>query len=302
MKTKRMEQIIREIRRRSNNIEWGANSGVSDDTISQILNGAKDRLQALILSTMDNTSFTQEFEFTTIGGQEKYELPAEMLDYDSIVTVDIKYGEIWAPLDGRILKEREAGYRGMPYSYIRDGRELLLRPIPQAPYTIRVTYNKRLNDLGTVLGTVLSTAAGQIVPTPIVYPLEGSVYAIETFSVYDVISFVESDGEIITSLDVEWDSVNNRFNLIDDITDHSELLNKKIVMGKNSSNYLMGVDPILSEYLIQYGADYLNLSDSNGDVNTTSARLSSLEEQIIGSYATENKDIILIADINKRGY
>lgn len=302
MKTKRVEQIIREIRRRSNNIEWGSMSGISDDTISQILNGAKDRLQALILSTIDSTAFTDEHFFTTISGQEKYLLPVDMLDYNSIVTVDIKVGDNWQPLDPRTLREREAGFTGLPYAYIRDGREILLKPIPQESSSqVRVTYTKRLNDLSTLMKPITSTGAGYLA----VDPNSGTdmdIYIFDTFSVYDSISVVDVDGTILNSFSVEFDEVNNRFNLIGDVDDYTSLLNKKITMGQNSSNYLFDVDPVMSEYLIQYGADYLNLIDSNGDVSTSSARLQSLEDQILTSYNKEDKDIILVPDLNKRGY
>lgn len=310
MRIKRIEQIIKDIRRRSNNEDYGPGSGISDDAIVSILNGAKDKLQALILEA-HATSFRNEILVDLVAGQEVYDLPDDMLDPGGIVMVEYKLeADQWVTLKQLDLQERSQGENGRPWGYIRDGRKLLLRPLPQATEAgwLRVTYVQRLNDLGIRLGriTVSTIVDGEI--TVLIKNVSSNEDTAEIendiLSLTDTISVVDRDGLILNgNIQIDgYDADTGEFLLYGVNEQETNLVDGFVISGFNSSTHLDKVDPIFVEYLIQYGADYLNMMDSNGDVQITSVKLKSLENMIVDMYERETQDIILVPDTNTRGY
>lgn len=88
--------------------------------------------------------------FTTVAEQNNYTLP---LDNDAIQRVLIQDPdtEAWSPLvkfnDETLIAYEDDASVGIPESYSRRGSEFILLPTPDNAYSIRVKYQKTLEDI-----------------------------------------------------------------------------------------------------------------------------------------------------------
>lgn len=129
------------------------------------LNYGQDRLFGLILQTSPN-SFQKEVIIPLVAGQESYEIP-DRLYLERIVQVEFSptsevrdYYKIY-----EVSLARRSSYPGLyPRNYMRRDGILLLTPVPDSAVgSLRVTYERDLDEIELRRGRVNGTPSGAIV-------------------------------------------------------------------------------------------------------------------------------------------
>lgn len=152
--------LITESRRDTNNTDT---TGISTEDFLRYANYAQDRLFGLILQTSP-MSFQATKEISLVADQEAYTILDNVYLGERIVMVE--YSPTGLTRDYYKIYEVGLSYRDnypqpRPVNYIRQNGQVLLRPIPSAASgTIRVTYERDLDDVGTRRGQVNGTPSG----------------------------------------------------------------------------------------------------------------------------------------------
>lgn len=154
---RRLDLLIDQARRNTENVEFNATSGISDEEFLQYVNDAQDRLQSLI-GTRFPDLFQTEKEIASIQNRDYYSVPddcflgsrIDLVEYSKTGQADDYYF-----LNKGLLKEKLPGVYGSPEFYIRRSSRFLTYPIPDTSSGLfRVTYQKSLPRLDIRRATV----------------------------------------------------------------------------------------------------------------------------------------------------
>lgn len=149
---RKLELLIQQIRRQTENQEFSDTTGISDEEFIQYFNDAQDDLIQAI--QMNHPSVLEkEVIQQCVAGQEVYALPSDVFLGTRIRQID--YTPTGTDTDYFRLKqghlgERYPGFGSEPAYYIRRSTDILLEPKPQSSRgKIRLTYQKTLPKLDT---------------------------------------------------------------------------------------------------------------------------------------------------------
>lgn len=315
------KQLIKKVRERSNNLDWGPNSGISDETIIGYLNDAKTDIHSAIINEHPNT-FNKEVIIDLVEGQEAYELPSDLNEAGGVVRVERKlFGtDRWCPLSQGGPIDRSGGYRGLPRIYIRQNNTLLLRPIPSlnGPTSLRIVYKADFNNLGIdyfeITGEDLDSSNGTINSLTIdiadssssdIDVLDKWEISQEALEGTDYISVIDSKGNLIVrNFEVDstdWDTgVISAISGSYDPVAHPSLIGMRVVVGFNASTKIIEPLPpsrLIQTYLVDYAVKEVIASDSSVDVQEKILKLQATEKRIVESYAQFDEDFYNIQDL-----
>jgi len=154
---RRIDLLITQARRSSNNESFNATAGISDEEFIQYVNDAQDRLQSLIGVRFPDL-FQTEKTISSVLNQESYTVPDDAFLGSRIDLVEFSrtsQSEDYYFLKKSLLKERIPGLTGSPEFYIRRSNAFLVYPAPDTSGgSFRVTYQKTLPRLDKRRGTV----------------------------------------------------------------------------------------------------------------------------------------------------
>lgn len=163
---KRTDELITQARILSrNSANADGTLAISDEEILQYLNDAQDRMQNLISSTKNVAKiFSTQEVLTLVANQEAYSLSNRVLLNKQIEQVEFSStGNLtdYVVLEKLNFFNRNTNTDNYPVGYIKRGGQILLQPTPSVSGgTIRVTYERELDDLDIPRGVISSIGSG----------------------------------------------------------------------------------------------------------------------------------------------
>lgn len=310
----RIEKILQDIRLRTDNV---GNTAIGDDEILSYVNEAQRRLQSRIMQehpesdTFAMTAFismvqnVEVYPLTNLKDVNGGTLPDTFFAGNCISLVERSSGVngTWSPLDQISNKERS-----VTYGYFIQGNSIVISPAPNGALdSLRLTGMKRLKNLDKRRGKVQSQS---VVGGKVQLVLTG-VPADTTFLLVDKITIVDDNGAVATTINsgvptyyagLSVDNY-NAGTLTLSIPSLSSVVGYYVLYESNSTTH-SEVDEFAQRYLIEYASLRIFMRDSSKDFSPQQAFVSSIETEILASYAFMGSDanLIPITNFDYMGY
>jgi hypothetical protein len=181
---RRVDQLITAARTISRNaLNSDGTFAISSDEILQYLNDAQDRLQNLLSATKNVAKiFVTQQIIPVVANQESYTLDDRLLMNKQIEGIEFSAtGSVsdYVRLEKLNFFNRDTNPSNYPWGYIKRGGQILLQPTPSVSTgSIRVTYERDLDDLDIPRGVVSSVNTTSTVLTD--FTLDSTADAYET--------------------------------------------------------------------------------------------------------------------------
>ncbi len=194
---RRVEQLITQVRRATENVRVGTTDGLSDEEFIQYLNDAQELCESNIRRVYAK-AFVKEKTWSATGA-EQVTLPSDIWARQAVISLE------WSPTglakDYYHLKKRTVRERftmtGSPSQYVLYNNSILIDCYP-ATGTFRLIYQMKLPRLDKRRGTVASrtltaTACTALTITPSGLFVQGD------YDLYPTISVVDNFGVVLMS-------------------------------------------------------------------------------------------------------
>jgi len=308
---RRLELIIKQIRRQTENEEFDSFVGISDEEFVQYINDAQNNIQAKIIQQHPRV-FIKEKVLTAVSGKEKYDLPIDCFLNNKVHNVEYSPTgdeDDYYVLEEDTIKYRNPGVTGNPVKYIRLSGQVLLTPQPQGSGTIRLNYAKRLRSLDKRRAQIGETSPGlgyvtlNTGGTDQTLNLVASSISVDRDSIgeNDYVCIVDSKGkQLATALEVV--SCNNDTLVVKSTTDTVSLSSQipkgsYVVLGPDASTH-SELDETVERYLISYCSWKILKRDSSVDSQEAMMELTEMLREIVASYAMISDDVQFIPQLN----
>lgn len=292
---RRIDLILEAARRQTDNVEYDASSGLSQDQLIQFANDGQDDLVEAILSEFP-LSFTEEIEISLVADQEEYELPRDCFMGSRVIKVEYSHSGLsrdYYKLDLGTISERVAGYSADPSFYIRKNKSVLLQPKPQkSGALIRVTYQKAFPRLDYRLARVGSvTTSGSSITALTLdtsYPIfDTQLLEEEYVCIVDKNGLVKMQAIPLTAVDVSTGVCT--IDTFSFQTGESIAANDYVVRGKYTTTHSYLTDNC-ERYLYQYVSWKILKRDSSNDSPEQGQELEMTKMQVVRSFAIPEQD------------
>jgi len=303
---RRVEHLISQVRRQTENVRVGTSDGIDDIEFVQYLNDAQDRLMTAVIKA-NNRSFTKEATFSPVKGQEAYDLPFDTFTKTSVI--NLQYSQTgqdrdYGPVHLATFEERDTT-DGYPINYILRNGQILINPIPLTSNGLfRLTYNPRLPKLDIRSGQITSFSQGGSNITALTLNNAFTITLTNArFNEIDEITIVDRDG-VIKTYDFDIDSVNTSSGVVT-ITNGSHTLlsgesianNQYVCLGNYTTTHSRLPD-MAERYLVSYCAWKIFKRDSSEDRKDQENEIMMMERDIIEAFALQTGDVDYIPIIN----
>lgn len=297
---KRIELLITQSRKATENVDFSDTSGIDDEEFLQYFNDAQREIQAMI-AVMFPDVFQKEYTVSVTSGTESYTIPSDAFLGTRVDLVEFSpttYDRDYYPLKKGSKYERINHTFAAPAYYIRQNNKILLQPIPQGGGKLRVLYQRRLPILDKRRGTVASISSTGTLLNSIT--LDTTQYIDATNIVeQDYITVVDKYGTIKTKqipvLSASDTSgviaIDGTFNF-----DTGETIDAGdyVLRGPVSTTH-SELDDFCEQFLYEYCDLRINIRDSNDDANQVSALLQRFEASIQKAFAEPDGDVERVA-------
>ncbi len=297
MSTRRIDLLIDESRRETNNVTFSSDSGINDEEALKFANDGQDRIFSLILSKTPDL-FQEEEEQTVVANQEAY--PINDLAVLGSRVEKVEYSPNSLPQNYYMVRqgklaERVGGLSGRPEFYIRRSNTILLQPKPQSSGLLRITFQKRIPRLDKRRAQVSSVTLGVDTITSLV--IDTTTFNSEDETILEneaFITIVDKDGAVkmrgipITDVDSNTGVIS-----VDTFTfDSGETIavGDWVVKGKYSTTH-SELPEECEHYLTQYMNWRFFKEDSSQDAEEAAVELQMKEEQILLAFSEPDTDI-----------
>lgn len=303
---RRLEKLIEQVRRQTENEDVSSTTGISTEEFIQYLNDGQDRLQSIISSTYPDV-FLAEKIITLVSGTEAYSVPDNMFLDSRIVNVEISLtGQTsdYYPLRPVQFRNRGTYESESPFGYIRKNGQLLINGVYRGSGALlRVTYERALDALDIRRGSITSTTGTPITaitlnssgPTP-------DTNELPNITKGDYICVSDKDGNV-TAYNVPVTAYDTGTRVIT-VTSHTLASTESITagdfvtLGRYSTTHSK-LSESCERYLIAYAAWKILKRDSSDDSREQQSELSSMEEDIVKAYADNSRDVEGIPILNE---
>lgn len=305
---RRVDRLISQIRRQTENEDSGANFGIQTEEFLQYINDAQHRLQSLVTATHP-TAFVTEETYPVIRDIQEYPLPDLALMENKVSTVEYSdTGRLddYYHLEQMSLKNRTTYSSAHPMYYIRRAGSILLQPSPDSlTGTVRLNYVKRLYDLDIRRGKILSasTSGSSVTDLTLDTSIANPAVDINTLRDSDYICVCDKDGNMkmrnipITGIDSATGSISIEAGY-EFQTGESLSVGDFVVAGRDSVTH-SELPKMCERYLIAYAAWKILKRDSSVDSEEQSQELKAIEDDIVNSFADIDDDVRRIPIINR---
>lgn len=305
---KRIDFILNQARKQTENEEFSDTTGIGDDEIIQYINDAQYRLLSKITATHP-TVFVKEGDLIqTQTNVESYDLPDDILLENRVTSVEYSdTGEIddFIRLRPLTMVERARGETGFPEGYIRRSGKVLLSPIPSdSTGFLRVNYVRRIAELdkrrGRVLSVTLDSGSNQI--TALTLDVTDGTFDSDELNNQDFITVVDKKGNQ-KMIAVEIDSVDANTGVVTISSGFTYQSGETIevgnyvLRGEDSSTH-SELPKICERYLVAYVAFKLLKRDSSEDAFEQLNELTSIENDIVDAFSDVSDDVMDIPIID----
>lgn len=300
-----IKYILQDIREATENQDVSSFIGISDRELLRILNEGQQKLQAEIVKKSPKI-FTTETIYA-INGSKSYDIPYNCFLGNKIT--DVKYrqsatGSMEYKLHQDYVTNNEYTGRGYPETYIRQNGQLIIQPQPTTG-SMRVTYVKRVPKLdlkrAVVDSAVLDTA------TKTITSLQANILT-EEFDTSELnrdefITVVDSLGRIKMA-NIRFTNLSTVDGVISidpsHVFEEGETIDAGdvIVSGRYSSTH-SEFDESIERYLQAYSEMIVLKRDGSSEVNLQLEVVTSMQNEIVDSYAQITDDILNIPNINE---
>ena len=286
---------------------------VTTDEILQYLNDGQDRIQNLISARKNIAKiFATQTIISLVASQESYTIPDRVLLNKQIEMVEFSYDGGLA--NYTVLKKvdvfnRNTDTSNYPWGYFKRGGAIFLTPVPSAAGgTIRVTYERDLDDLDIPRGVVSSITTGTSAQfAALVFDSTADSYesttpgwsniqyscivsAIGARKCYNILtgSYTAGTNTLVPSP--------NPF-VYNTTLDSQIAAGDVAVFGKYTTTYSQLPDAC-ERYLIHYAAMELFNRDSSDDYSKEADRVAEIEEDILKALASQTGETQYISSMN----
>lgn len=294
---KRVDQLITEAKRESENTESTSDTGVQDSEYIRALNDAQDRIHSAIL-LQNPQILVKEKEITVVAEQEAYDLPADVFGTTRVEKVEYSRTGVardYYELDPAFIDERLNGQSGRPSYFIRESERLLIQPKPAGAGLLRVTYEKVLPRLdkrrGKVLTVVLTSDA---ITSLILDPTALTTEDVQEMNDSEFICVVSKRG-VIKMKGIPITEVNSSTGEVTVETFTFEAgetieVDDYVVAGSFATTHCQLPD-IAERYLLRYCKWRVLKRDSSNDSREEKEEVDEIAGDIIATYARADKTI-----------
>jgi hypothetical protein len=308
--SKLIDYIIDEVRETSDNEDFDATVGLTEEEILKFLNDGNYRLHSQIIKQHTNI-FVEEKEVTIVADQEKYTLPSNSHLSNRVAGVEYSYNgdaDEYYPLRPASVYNRRTGAKGDPIKYIRKNGKILLLPTPETSGgTLRYSYTRKIKRLdkrrGLVSAVTLDTGTSTITTLTVTWVNDGAIDSTEIgkrsrCTVVDKYGNIKMENILIDTPPTAGAgatiSIDSSFTYASgetiDVGDY-------VISGEYSTTH-----PELGEeverYLQAYAIYKVLKKDSSVDSQEALQELGQIEEDIVSGYADISDDISEIPEIN----
>lgn len=323
MGTKRCAQLVRRIRERSDNLDYGSEAGISDEQLVDYINDGLAKLQSHI-AEQHSEAFGESKQITLTPGVEQYDLPDDMLEGAGLLLVEHKFdSNYYRKLNKIGMAERSDGSTYDPKSYIRKGRKIYLRPIPSrgSDDELRIEYVRRWDRIGVRRGSISSvvTALGgeitQINVNTKTYNTgddfrDGDLKQADIDSVFgcDDVCIVDIDGNILArNIPIDIDSSGaigvSQMQLV--VPSHVLGSGESIPNGaylvceKDTSTHQLELDRTMERFLIEFSVWRVKSQDASNEAYEQQGYLKSILNDILAGYAMMDDTVQYIPELQE---
>lgn len=309
---RRTDALIYEARRLSRNLpNADGTKSLSDDHILQYLNEAQDRMQNLISARKNIAKiFATQAIISVVAGQEAYTIPDRLLLNKQVEFVEFSAtGNIGDYVRLRKLSffNRDTNSSNYPHGYLKRGGQLLLQPTPSSTSgTIRVTYERDLDDLDIPRALVSSVGSGdstQFASLTLSSLADSYESTIPGFSNIQYVSVVSPLGarKCYNILLGSYDTGTNVLTpspspFLYDTTYDSEIAASDVVVFNKYTTTFSQLPDACEPYLINYAAQELFFIDSSNDYKKQVDKVSEMEEDILKALAAQTSEVQFIPE------
>jgi hypothetical protein len=306
---RRVEHLIKQIRRYTENVKVGSSDGILDIEFVQYLNDAQESMLSGIYSLTNNDLFVKEYLVSAIYGQEEYDLPFDI--YTDSHVISVKWSRTGqardlVPLEKRRLRDRfqETGDPG--WYMLRNGK-ILFNKIPQSANQYgSIQYNPRLPKLdirsGKVDAVTLDGGTNTITSLTLASAFDVTLTN-ALFNEADYLTVVDRDG-VIQMKAIPIDDVNTSTGVVTIgngfvyeagetiTTDHY------VCLGSYTSTH-SSLPENCERFLLEWGYKKIFTRDSSEDWQIAKADLMEARGDILTAISVEHSDIDWIPETNE---
>lgn len=303
---KRVEHLIKQVRRQTDNLQVGTDQGMSDEEIIRFLNDAQDDIFGAIVNTFKQ-KFLTTHTFSAVANQSSYSLPPKA--YMGAQTAMLEWSITGLERDYRALKRvtmrEKVSCEGWPARYsVSD--YLYVWPIPIAAQGMfKATYTKKIPMLDKRRAKIntVTIAGGQITAMTLLGPTGAAFTSTDAdgFTENDYLCVVSSTGTV-KAAGIAYTAVSNVGVVTLDgnytlQTGETAAAGDYIVLGQYATTHSELTDDC-ERYLLAYTAWKVYKRDSNDDFGPQQQELGAMREQILDNYAELNLDIEYTPQVN----
>ncbi len=312
MGTRRIDILIREVRRETGNEDYGANAGISDSQICSYFNDALSLVERGINAEMAN-QFRAETFINLVADQEKYDLPTDFLPSGGVLSVEYAIGDPtgsnpnWQPMKEITDLERNRGSRSIPYAYEVVNKQIWIKDKPQTAKTsgLRVVYIKRLSRLDIRRGKLeivtLNTSALTITALEV---YTSSILTPNEYNLNESCCIVNADGtlqmrniKLDGSLDTGTGLIPVRSGFTYTSGDTAAIGNY-VVFGQNASTHQLDLGEEFEGFLKAYASWKIQQEDSNSDSSEKMKEFQLTATSLLEAYKRPNKNFIYVPEMS----
>lgn len=285
---------------------------IASDEILQYLNDAQDRLQNLISAKKNIAKiFATQTIVSLVADQEAYSIPDRLLLNKQIENVEFSYdGAIgnYVQLEKINFFNRNTYSSNYPWGYFKRGGQIFLQPPPTGSSgTLRITYERDLDDLDIPRGVISAIGSGTATEFATV-TLDTTADAYESttpgWSNIQYASFVDAFGvrKCFNVLSGSYNTGTNLFTpsptpFIYGSSDSALAVGDVATFGKYTTTFSQLPDSC-ERYLIHYAAAELFGRDSSNDYSKQVETVAEIEEDILRALAAQTSETQFIPRLN----
>lgn len=313
---RRADVLIYEARRISRNLpNADGTKSISDDEALIYLNDAQDRLQNLISAEKNIAKiFVKQALISIVADQESYTIPDRLLLNKQIEMVEFSYdgqSANYTTLEKVNLFDRDTNTSNYPWGYYKRGGEIFLVPTPSVSTgTLRVTYERDLDDLDIPRGVISAIGSGTSTQFASL-TLNATADSYETttpgWNTQQYCSIVSPLGarkcyNILISNYAANVITPNPNPFIYDTTYDSEITTGDVAVFNKYTTTFSQLPDSCERYLIHYTAAELFKKDSSNDYDKEKDVVASIESDVIKALKAQTSEIQFVPQLGNEWF
>ena len=304
MSTRKIDYIIEDARESSENNDFSDTIGIQDSEFLRFINDAQLRIHSLLVQQHPSV-FLSESVVNATRDQEVYTLPVNTFVGNKVAQVEYsatQSDDDYYPLRPSSLFNRDKGSEGDPTHYIRKAGTILLKPVPNSTSgKLRITYTHKLPKIDKKRASVSSVTLATNSITDLAFNVSTDSIDSTVLNKDTRLSIVDEEGNVKMS-NIKFTNIDTGTGIVTIdpafVFEDGEIIESGdiVVSGRYSTTHSQ-LDEMVERYLISYCVFQILKRESNTDVQIQQMVLTTMENEIVDSYAELTDDIVEIPNI-----